>query len=102
VFKYGPRLGLLPHVETIMPICRQAFVPGNPLFGNSAVRKLAIYLAQRLGLCCLKPKIASWRYQRGILCFIAKTKQNDQAADRSSKIWLVNRTHRIQHTVVNK
>lgn len=32
---------------------------------NALVRKLRTKLTQRVGLCYLKPKIASWRYQRG-------------------------------------
>lgn len=32
---------------------------------NAVVRKLRTKLTQRVGLCYLKPKIASWRYQRG-------------------------------------
>lgn len=32
---------------------------------NALVRKLKTKLTQRVGLCYLKPKIASWRYQRG-------------------------------------
>lgn len=32
---------------------------------NAVVRKLQTKLTQRVGLCYLKPKVASWRYQRG-------------------------------------
>jgi HEAT repeat protein len=32
---------------------------------NSLIRKLKTKLTQRVGLCYLKPKIASWRYKRG-------------------------------------
>lgn len=32
---------------------------------NTVIRKLQTKLTQRVGLCYLKPKVASWRYQRG-------------------------------------
>ncbi|RUP45119.1 armadillo-type protein [Jimgerdemannia flammicorona] len=64
IYQLGPRYMLLPTLDThILPILRL------PLAGtyatNAVIRKLFAKFAQRVGMCYLKPKVASWRYQRG-------------------------------------
>ncbi|CAJ0628726.1 13375_t:CDS:10 [Entrophospora sp. SA101] len=63
-YKLGQRQSLLPTLETAWPCL--FILEENQIFANNAlVRKMLVKLAQRFGLCYLKPKIASWRYQRG-------------------------------------
>lgn len=55
---------LLPTLDdSILPLLTMPFFENYA--NNSVVRKLRTKLTQRVGLCYLKPKIASWRYQRG-------------------------------------
>ncbi|CAG8736301.1 24921_t:CDS:10 [Gigaspora margarita] len=64
IYKLGQRQTLLPTLESVWPCLN--LLEGNQLFANNALfRKMFVKLAQRIGLCYLKPKVASWRYQRG-------------------------------------
>ncbi|CAG8620624.1 15997_t:CDS:10, partial [Racocetra fulgida] len=64
IYKLGQRQTLLPTLESVLPCLN--LLEGNQLFvNNTLIRKLLVKLAQRIGLCYLKPKVASWRYQRG-------------------------------------
>lgn len=40
-------------------------IPAHSITTNSLSRKLVAKIRQRISLCYLKPRIASWRYQRG-------------------------------------
>jgi len=62
-FRYGKREDLLRVVDHISPMLPQVKKLGT---NNVAVRKLWIKLTQRVGLCYLRPRLASWRYQRGL------------------------------------
>ncbi|CAG8697903.1 9733_t:CDS:2, partial [Scutellospora calospora] len=64
IYKLGQRQTLLPTLESVWPCLN--LLEENQLFVNNAlVRKMSVKLAQRIGLRYLKPKVASWRYQRG-------------------------------------
>jgi hypothetical protein len=64
MYQLAPRTVLLPTLDdTIVPLLTMQFF--EVYANNSLVRKLRTKLTQRVGLCYLKPKIASWRYQRG-------------------------------------
>ncbi|RUS22812.1 hypothetical protein BC937DRAFT_86672 [Endogone sp. FLAS-F59071] len=55
---------LLPTLDThVFPVLQ---LPLTEKYASYAViRKLFVKFAQRVGMCYLKPKVASWRYQRG-------------------------------------
>jgi tubulin-specific chaperone D len=62
----GQRQTLLPTLEYAWPCL--FLLEENEIFANNTlVRKMLVKLAQRFGMCYLKPKIASWRYQRGYI-----------------------------------
>uniref|UniRef100_A0A7N6BUW0 Tubulin-specific chaperone D n=1 Tax=Anabas testudineus TaxID=64144 RepID=A0A7N6BUW0_ANATE len=62
LFKHGKRNDLLQYAPTILQCLEK-----KHLFESSQamLRKLGVKLIQRLGLTFLKPRLASWRYQRG-------------------------------------
>ncbi|KAI7861698.1 tubulin folding cofactor D C terminal-domain-containing protein [Spinellus fusiger] len=63
-YQLSPREVLLPTLDDyITPLLTMPFF--NKFADNTLVRKLRTKLTQRVGLCYLRPKIASWRYQRG-------------------------------------
>lgn len=63
-YQLSPREALLPTLDdTILPLLTMSFF--DKYENNSLIRKLRTKLTQRVGLCYLKPKIASWRYKRG-------------------------------------
>ncbi|EXX50239.1 Cin1p [Rhizophagus irregularis DAOM 197198w] len=64
IYKLGQRQTLLPTLETAWP-CLFILEENKTFANNTLVRKMSVKLAQRFGLCYLKPKVASWRYQRG-------------------------------------
>ncbi|XP_016895946.1 tubulin-specific chaperone D isoform X2 [Cynoglossus semilaevis] len=62
IFKHGKREDLLQYAPVVLSKIEQK----NLLQSSQAMlRKLSIKLIQRLGLTFLKPRLASWRYQRG-------------------------------------
>ncbi|KAF7732752.1 hypothetical protein EC973_000024 [Apophysomyces ossiformis] len=64
IHQYAPREVLLRTLdEKVLPLLTMGFYENHT--NNSLIRKLRTKLAQRVGLSYLKPKIASWRYQRG-------------------------------------
>ncbi|CAI2185044.1 20232_t:CDS:10 [Funneliformis geosporum] len=64
IYKLGQRQTLLPTLEQAWPCL--FLLEENEIFANNTlVRKMLVKLAQRFGMCYLKPKIATWRYQRG-------------------------------------
>ncbi|OBZ90614.1 Tubulin-specific chaperone D [Choanephora cucurbitarum] len=63
-YQLSPRSVLLPTLDdTIMPLLSMRFF--DDYANNSLIRKLRTKLTQRVGLCYLRPKVASWRYKRG-------------------------------------
>jgi tubulin-specific chaperone D len=63
LFKYGPREVISRAIDIVKPCL--SLVDSDRFQKNSMLRKFLIKLAQRLALCSLKVRIASWRYQRG-------------------------------------
>ncbi|KAI8340643.1 tubulin folding cofactor D C terminal-domain-containing protein [Chlamydoabsidia padenii] len=64
LYRLAPRKILLPTLDdSILPLLSMPFFLQYD--NNSLIRKLRMKLTQRIGLCYLKPKLASWRYQRG-------------------------------------
>ncbi|CAO3632731.1 unnamed protein product [Cunninghamella blakesleeana] len=64
IFQFSSRDVLLPVLDDhILPVLTMPFF--DKYQTNSLIRKLRTKLTQRIGLCYLKPKIASWRYHRG-------------------------------------
>jgi tubulin-specific chaperone D len=66
MFKLGPRALLMDNISSVLPICTE-LLERSWVQSNSLLRKLVMKLTQRAGLCYLKPKLVSWRYQRGTL-----------------------------------
>ncbi|KAF9171818.1 hypothetical protein BGX21_001107 [Mortierella sp. AD011] len=64
MFKLGQREVLLPIAEGLEDLLTEIESKEHFMI-NSAAKKYVVKLSQRVGLCLLKPRIASWRYQRG-------------------------------------
>ncbi|XP_072299328.1 tubulin-specific chaperone D [Eucyclogobius newberryi] len=62
LFKHGKRNDFLQYVPTVLQCLEQKHLSGS---NQATLRRLEIKLTQRLGLTFLKPRLASWRYQRG-------------------------------------
>ncbi|CAG8496822.1 13874_t:CDS:10, partial [Acaulospora colombiana] len=64
IYKLGQRQTLLPTLD-IAWSCLFLLEDDGTFSKNTLVRKMLVKLAQRFGLCYLRPKVASWRYKRG-------------------------------------
>ncbi|XP_045621060.2 tubulin-specific chaperone D isoform X2 [Procambarus clarkii] len=62
IFKHGKREELFPYSQDVLSRLLACQVTTSC---DAPVRKLAMKLIQRIGLTFLKPRVASWRYQRG-------------------------------------
>ncbi|CAH3037220.1 unnamed protein product [Porites lobata] len=62
LFKHGKREDLIQYAPVVL---KQTVAREISSTNNTLLRKLNIKLIQRLGLTFLKPRVASWRYQRG-------------------------------------
>ncbi|GAB6032084.1 hypothetical protein CHUAL_010448 [Chamberlinius hualienensis] len=62
LFKHGKREDLLPLASRVLNNLQKKDIKS---VNNTILRKLFMKLTQRLGITFLKPRIASWRYQRG-------------------------------------
>ncbi|XP_042248978.1 tubulin-specific chaperone D isoform X2 [Thunnus maccoyii] len=62
LFKHGKRDDLLQYAPTILQCLEQKHLSES---SQAMLRKLGVKLIQRLGLTFLKPRLATWRYQRG-------------------------------------
>ncbi|KAF3700092.1 Tubulin-specific chaperone D Beta-tubulin cofactor D Tubulin-folding cofactor D [Channa argus] len=62
LFKHGKRDDLLQYAPTILQCLQQKHLSES---SEAVLRKLGVKLIQRLGLTFLKPRLATWRYQRG-------------------------------------
>ncbi|KAF4073649.1 hypothetical protein AMELA_G00245720 [Ameiurus melas] len=62
LFKHGKREDFLQYAPTVLQCLDQKRIAEST---QTMLRKLAMKVVQRLGLTFLKPRLASWRYQRG-------------------------------------
>ncbi|XP_059006169.1 tubulin-specific chaperone D isoform X2 [Mustela lutreola] len=62
IFKHGKREDCLPYAATVLECLESCRLPDS---NQTLLRKLGVKLVQRLGLTFLKPRVATWRYQRG-------------------------------------
>uniref|UniRef100_A0A8D2D2J7 Tubulin-specific chaperone D n=1 Tax=Sciurus vulgaris TaxID=55149 RepID=A0A8D2D2J7_SCIVU len=62
IFKHGKREDCLPYASTVLQSLDSCRLPES---SQTLLRKLGVKLVQRLGLTFLRPKVATWRYQRG-------------------------------------
>ena len=65
VFKVGHREDMLLRINTVFDPILKGEVKNKFMGKSTIIRKLKAKLAQRIGCIFLKPKVASWRYQRG-------------------------------------
>ena len=65
VLKTGHRDDLLSRVDSVYNLVLKANTDNKFMKKSSHIKKGKVNLAQRIGCIFLKPKIASWRYQRG-------------------------------------
>jgi len=65
VFKQGHRNDLISRIDTVFNTFFQTEITQKYVAKSTVLKKLKVQLAQRVGLIFLKPKIATWRYQRG-------------------------------------
>ncbi|KAI9208793.1 armadillo-type protein [Polychytrium aggregatum] len=63
IFKFGLREDLLHLLPELMDC--SSIIDNPRIKSNTVSRKLFVKLFQRIGLCHLKPRVVSWRYQRG-------------------------------------
>lgn len=62
IFKHGKREEMLEFSQKVLPRLVACGVTSST---DTPIRKLAMKVIQRIGLTFLKPRIVSWRYQRG-------------------------------------
>eukprot|EP00731_Ephydatia_muelleri_P028539 Em0020g183a len=62
LFKLAKREEVVEHAPVVLKALSACCLADS---SNTLLRKLNMKLAQRLGLTCLKVRLASWRYQRG-------------------------------------
>lgn len=75
IFKKGTREDLLEHSDLVLDgLCHCQFEKSS----NSLLRKMMTKCIQRIGMVMLKPKIATWRYQRGSRSLMAKMGKNPE------------------------
>lgn len=65
VFKTGHRDDLISRVESVFNLVLKSTQNNNFMKKSSHLKKGKVNLAQRIGCIFLRPKVASWRYQRG-------------------------------------
>lgn len=62
IFKHGKRDDILQYAPTVLQLLEKKHLSES---NQAMLRKLGVKLTQKLGLTFLKPRLASWRYQRG-------------------------------------
>lgn len=77
LFKHGKRDDLLPYAPTVLHCLEQKHLSES---NQAMLRKLGVKLTQRLGLTFLKPRLASWRYQRGSRSLAANLSMSQSSA----------------------
>uniref|UniRef100_UPI0037E9BBBB tubulin-specific chaperone D n=1 Tax=Semicossyphus pulcher TaxID=241346 RepID=UPI0037E9BBBB len=77
LFKHGKRDDLLQYAPTVLQCLEQKHLSES---SQAMLRKLGVKLIQRLGLTFLKPRLATWRYQRGSRSLAANLAMSQSAA----------------------
>lgn len=80
ILKHGKRDDLLPHAPVML---EKVLASNYKLSKNSLLRKYGMKVIQRIGLTFLKPKVASWRYQRGARSLAENLKSTGAVAQKS-------------------
>nr|XP_009859600.1 tubulin-specific chaperone D-like [Ciona intestinalis]XP_018668800.1 tubulin-specific chaperone D-like [Ciona intestinalis] len=83
VFKQGKRDDVLPFCTEVLDEIQRTEILSVK---NTVLRKLVIKLTQRLGMTLLKPRLASWRYQRGNRSLDETLKKNDSTPSETVTI----------------
>jgi len=65
VFKTGHRDDLISRVDSVYDLVLKSSTNNKFMKKSSHLKKGKVNLAQRIGCIYLKPKLATWRYQRG-------------------------------------
>ncbi|KAM7387217.1 hypothetical protein PAMA_009704 [Pampus argenteus] len=77
LFKHGKRDDLLQYAPTILQCLEQKHLSES---SQAMLRRLGVKLIQRLGLTFLKPRLATWRYQRGSRSLAANLSMSQSTA----------------------
>ncbi|EGD78176.1 hypothetical protein PTSG_09052 [Salpingoeca rosetta] len=75
LFKFAQREAILPYADRILAVVHRHHLMTN---ANTLVRKLSTKLVQRVGMSHLPPRVASWRYQRGMRSLMSNLQQQQQ------------------------
>ncbi|KAM3598938.1 uncharacterized protein V6R79_024426 [Siganus canaliculatus] len=78
LFKHGKREDFLQYAPTVLQCLEKKQLTES---SYAMLRKLNVKLIQRLGLTFLKPRLASWRYQRGNRSLAANLSASQAAPD---------------------
>ncbi|KAM6904829.1 LOW QUALITY PROTEIN: tubulin-specific chaperone D [Xenentodon cancila] len=83
LFKHGKRDDLLQYAPTVLRCVEEKHLGES---SEAMLRKLGVKLTQRLGLTFLKPRLASWRYQRGSRSLATNLSMSQPGADAAADV----------------
>lgn len=87
IFKIGHREDFLGLIDVVFDEMLKVPIEDKFMAKNTTLRKFKVKLAQRIGCIFLKPRIASWRYQRGsrtlshLQSNVTEQQQNEEVED---------------------
>ncbi|TRY90297.1 hypothetical protein DNTS_012375 [Danionella cerebrum] len=73
LFKHGKREDFLHFAPAVLQCLNQKRIAES---NQATLRKLGVKVVQRLGLTCLKPRLAKWRYHRGSRSLVVNLAQS--------------------------
>ena len=82
LMKFGRREELAPHLGLISDMLTQEHLTE---LNNMLLSKMLVKSVQRLGLAYLKPRVVSWRYQRGMRSLLDNLKGGQQQQQQSQE-----------------